>query len=366
MLAATVGPSPLWYLTRATGAVTLLLLTVTVVLGVSNVTRIKAPGWPRFVVEGVHRNVSLLAIVTLAVHIATSVLDPFGSISLLNAVVPFTGTYRPLWLGLGAFASDLLLAIAITSVVRRRLGHGVWRGTHWLAYLCWPLAVVHGLGTGSDVRQLWLLALTAICVTAVVVAVWVRIGNGWPAHRRNRVGAAALSLALPAALVMWLQSGPLAPGWAARAGTPVALLAHGTKVGTKHSGGSRSDSGRTALPTSPFTASLGGTFTEGQAPNGLATVHIAATAANPALSTLDVRIYGTALRGGGLSMTSSAVSFGSSADPTLLQGTITGLDGNEIRAQVSASNGTTLELDIALELNAANGSVSGTVDVTPT
>jgi sulfoxide reductase heme-binding subunit YedZ len=301
--------------------------------------------------------VSLLAIVVLAVHIATSVLDPFGSISLVNAVVPFTGTYRPLWLGLGAFASDLLLAIAITSVVRRRLGHGVWRATHWLAYLCWPLAVVHGLGTGSDVRQLWLLALTVVCVVAVIVAVWVRIGNGWPADRRKRVWAAALSLALPAALAIWLPSGPLAPGWAARAGTPIALLAHGPGAPTKRSGS-------VPLPTSPFTASLGGTFTESQT-NGLATVNIAATAANPALSTLDVRIYGIALRGGGLSMTSSAVSFGSSADPTLLKGTVTGLAGEEIRARVSTSHGTALELDIALQLNAANGSVSGTVNVTP-
>ena len=183
---ANVGPSALWYLTRATGAVTLLLLTVSVVLGVATVGRLQTAGWPRFVVEGLHRNVSLLAILVLLVHIVTSVLDPFASIHLIDAVVPFTASYRPLWLGLGAFASDLLIAIALTSVVRRRLGHGAWRATHWLAYLCWPVAVLHTVGTGSDVKQVWLLALTAACIVAVIVAVWARIGFGWPQQRGLR------------------------------------------------------------------------------------------------------------------------------------------------------------------------------------
>lgn len=356
MLAATVGPSPLWYLTRATGAVTLLLLTVTVVLGVSNVTRIKAPGWPRFVVEGVHRNVSLLAIATLSVHIVTSVLDPFAAITVVNALIPFTGTYRPIWLGLGAFASDLLIAIAITSLVRRRLGHGVWRAIHWLAYLCWPVAVVHGLGTGSDARQLWFLALTVICVVAVVLAVWARVGYGWPAHRGQRMAAATLSLALPIALLVWTRSGPLASNWAVRAGTPLALLVHSTKSPAATGG---------ALQSGPFSASLSGTVTESQATNGLAEVNIVATAAGSTLSALNVRLYGTPLDGGGLSMSSSAVTLGSVSDPTWLQGNVTGLDGQDIRARVSATNGKVYALNMLLQLNAATSSVSGTLTATP-
>ena len=214
MLLATTGPSALWYLTRATGAVTLLLLTASVVLGVANVGRLQSRRWPRFVIEGVHRNVSLLAIAVLIVHIATSVLDPFAGIHLIDAVVPFVGSYRPFWLGLGAFASDLLLAIALTSLVRRRLGHGTWRAIHWLAYLCWPVAVLHTVGTGSDVKQVWLLALTAACVVAVIVAVWARVGFGWPARRGVRGTVVAASVVLPAALVLWLPSGPLGADWA--------------------------------------------------------------------------------------------------------------------------------------------------------
>ena len=221
MLLANVGPSALWYLTRATGAVALLLLTISVALGVANIGRLQRPGWPRFVVEGLHRNVSLLALALLLVHIATSLLDPFAGIKLIDAIIPFTGSYRPIWLGLGAFASDLFIAVAVTSVIRRRLGHGAWRATHWLAYLCWPVAIVHTVGTGSDVKQIWLLALTAACVAHRDAR---RVGAGRVRLARAaymlRASALVASIALPVAFVAWLPGGPLGKDWAARAGTP--------------------------------------------------------------------------------------------------------------------------------------------------
>ena len=99
----------------------------------------------------------------LAVHIVTAVLDSFAPISLLDAVIPFAGSYRPLWLGLGAVAFDLLLAVDDHQPARERLGHRAWRAVHWLAYACWPLAVVHGLGTGSDVHQAWMPSIY-VCV----------------------------------------------------------------------------------------------------------------------------------------------------------------------------------------------------------
>jgi methionine sulfoxide reductase heme-binding subunit len=154
---AAAGPSPLWYLTRATGAVALLLLTASVVLGILGAVRFGSPRWPRFLTAGLHRNLSLLVLALLAVHILTAVLDSFAPIGLKDAVVPFVSAYRPLWLGLGALAFDLLLALAATSLLRRRLGYRAWRSVHWLAYGSWPLALTHGLGTGSDAKVGWML-----------------------------------------------------------------------------------------------------------------------------------------------------------------------------------------------------------------
>jgi DMSO/TMAO reductase YedYZ heme-binding membrane subunit len=360
MVLAAAGPSALWYLTRATGAVTLLLLTGSVMLGIANVGRLQSTRWPRFVIEGVHRNISLLAIAVLVVHVVTSVLDPFAGIRLIDAVVPFVGSYRPLWLGLGAFASDLLLAIAITSLVRRRLGHGVWRATHWLAYLCWPVAVLHTVGTGSDVRQLWLQALTAACILAVIVAVWTRLGVGWPERRRLRGTAFAASVALPAALFAWLPSGPLGSDWARRAGTPASILAQSSGAAPRSS--STSSSGATI---GAFAATVTGTVAQSQAGNGLIAANLVLSVRSAALPALALQIVGEEQPGGGVRMTSSTVSLGSVADPQLFTGAITSLDGTEIDARVASTDGQVLTLAVNLQIT-SGGSATGTVQVSPT
>ena len=216
---ASGGLMALWYLTRATGAVALVLLTLSLVLGVVNVRRFASSRLPRFVLDGWHRTSSLLVCVLLAVHIGTSVLDGYAPIRLADVVIPFGGAYRPLWLGLGALAFDLLLALIVTSLLRARLGVRAWRAVHWLAYACWPVALLHGLGTGSDVRAGWLTWVSAACVAAVIVAIAVRVADRATGARVRLGVAAGLAVAL-AALALWLPSGPLAHGWAAKAGTP--------------------------------------------------------------------------------------------------------------------------------------------------
>jgi predicted ferric reductase len=213
-----------WYLTRASGTVSLILLTVAIVIGVLSIGRVHSRRWPRFVIDGAHRSSSLLAVVFLAVHIATAVLDAFAPISLLDAVVPFAGVYRPIWLGLGTVAFDLLLAVAITSLLRQRLGHRVWRSVHWLAYGTWPFAVVHALGTGSDVQLAWLQLTCAVCGIAVVAAVLGRVAIGWPTRRPLRVGVLGALAAALLVISLWLPQGPLGHDWAKRAGTPTNLL----------------------------------------------------------------------------------------------------------------------------------------------
>jgi sulfoxide reductase heme-binding subunit YedZ len=222
----TAGPSAYWYLTRSSGAVALILLTLALALGIVNVRRWSTERWPRFVVDSLHRSVSLLALAFLCLHILTAVLDTFAPISLANAVIPFTGSYRPLWLGLGALAFDLMLAVILTSLLRRRLGHALWRTTHWLAYASWPIALLHTLGTGSDVKSTWLLALSLGCLVAVIGAVAIRIADGWPDQIARRGAALGTAGVFTFGLLLWLPSGPLGKEWARRSGTPPALLGH--------------------------------------------------------------------------------------------------------------------------------------------
>ena len=223
---AASGGSAYWYLTRSTGAVALVLLTLALALGVVDVRRWSTPQWPRFIVDSLHRNVSLLAMAFLAVHILTSVLDSFAPISLLDAFVPFAGSYRPFWLGLGAVSFDLLIAVTITSLLRQRLGYGTWRAIHWLTYASWPIALLHGFGTGSDAAATWLLVLSVACAGVVLAAVLVRAIAGWPENLGRRSAALGGAGAFSLFLLLWLPAGPLGSEWARRSGTPSALLGH--------------------------------------------------------------------------------------------------------------------------------------------
>jgi predicted ferric reductase len=220
------GPSAYWYLTRSTGAVALVLLTLALTLGVVDVRRWSTPTWPRFLLDTLHRNASLLALAFVGVHVLTSILDSFAPISFLDAVIPFTGSYRPFWLGLGAASFDLMLAVAITSALRRQVGHNAWRAVHWLSYASWPIALLHGFGTGSDVKSGWLLVLSIACLVAVVAAVLVRIAAGWPENLRVRGAALGGTAAFTLGLLLWLPGGPLGHEWARRSGTPSSLLGH--------------------------------------------------------------------------------------------------------------------------------------------
>jgi len=172
----THGPG-LWYATRATGLVTLLMLTASVLLGLLVAGRFNSQRWPRFLTQGLHRNVSLLVLVFLVLHVGTTVLDTYTSIPLSAAFVPFASSYKTGWLSLGAVALDLLIALVVTSLVRDRLGYRAWRRLHWLAYACWPIAVAHGLGIGTDRSVTWVIAMTLGCVGCVGVAAAWRIVN---------------------------------------------------------------------------------------------------------------------------------------------------------------------------------------------
>lgn len=166
----------LWFVSRATGLVTLLLLTSTIVLGCAHAGRVGGGRWPRFAVQAVHRNLALLAAAFVAVHVSSVIIDTYVSLDWFDAVVPFVSSYQPVWVGLGSIAFDLFLASLLTSLVRERLPRRVWRGVHLATYALWPVAVVHAWGIGgADSRLPWVIAIEVACGAAVCAAVARRL-----------------------------------------------------------------------------------------------------------------------------------------------------------------------------------------------
>jgi predicted ferric reductase len=175
-MTATVLHSPLlWFANRGTGFVLLVLLTFSTMLGVLSTARVSPRYWPRMLSQGLHRNVSLLAVTFLAAHVLTAVVDTFVDIRWWNAFIPFTGSYRPAWLGLGSLAFDLLIALTATSMLRHRMSHRPWRGIHLLAYAAWGLGLLHGLQIGTDGATVWGAAISFVCITVVLMSVLVRL-----------------------------------------------------------------------------------------------------------------------------------------------------------------------------------------------
>jgi methionine sulfoxide reductase heme-binding subunit len=179
----------LWYASRATGVVALLLITAVVLLGLLVTRQGRLPGLPRFAVTGLHRNLSLIAVVFVALHVLTAVADGYVDIPLTAAVVPLASPYERLWLGLGAVSLDLTIAVIVTSLLRRHLSRRLWRGVHLLAYLSWPVAWLHSITASKDLQHGWLFLLAVACAAVVVIAVvWRLAAAARDVPRAERVG----------------------------------------------------------------------------------------------------------------------------------------------------------------------------------
>ena len=328
----------LWYATRGTGVVALILFTVVVLLGILTRSGRTVPGLSGFVTAGLHRNASLVAASFLIIHIVTSILDPFAGIKWISAVVPFTSTYRPLWLGLGTVAFDLMLAIIITSLLRNRIGRRVWRSIHWFVYAMWPLAVVHSLGTGSDATQWWMLALVALCVAVVVLAaIWrLLVVSEKPVAVRS-IAVAGVLIA-PMALTAWAMIGPLAPHWAKRAGTPTTVLASSAAQKAQaaaKSANKKTTSTSNANVTVPSgNVNVTGTVHTLQQSSGLMAVVLDGTMSNGMSGQFRIVLRGQPAQGGGISLQDGMIYVAPSTGG-LWQGSVNGLNGGTITGTVT-------------------------------
>jgi methionine sulfoxide reductase heme-binding subunit len=179
----------LWYASRATGVVALLLLTAVLLLGLLVTRQGRLPGLPRFAVTGLHRNLSLIAVVFIVLHVLTAVADSYVNIPLTAAIVPLASPYERVWLGLGAVSLDIMIAVIVTSLLRRHLSRRLWRGVHLLAYVSWPVAWLHSIFSSTDMQHGELFLLAVACATLVVIAVgWRLAAAARDLPRAERVG----------------------------------------------------------------------------------------------------------------------------------------------------------------------------------
>jgi sulfoxide reductase heme-binding subunit YedZ len=177
--------SPLdWYAARAGGVVAYVLLSAGVVLGLAMSGKHPLKRWPRFAIEDVHRFLGLATGTFIAIHIVAIAIDAYLPFSLASLLVPLLSKYRAVWVALGIVAAELLAALAVANHYRDRgLAYRVWRKTHYLNFVVWTAATLHGLGSGTDRSAVWMLSIYAVAIATVVgLTVWRALRSHWP-HR---------------------------------------------------------------------------------------------------------------------------------------------------------------------------------------
>jgi sulfoxide reductase heme-binding subunit YedZ len=168
----------LWYTTRATGFVTLILFTLVVALGTLVANRVGGTFVGRFEINELHRSASIVAMVFLVLHIVTTVLDSFAPTGWLSSIVPFASDYKRVGVALGAVAFDLILAVWISSLMKVRVKNESWRFIHWFSWVAFASAIVHAYVTGTDARDGVGLAIVAACALVVLLAgLWRYFGR---------------------------------------------------------------------------------------------------------------------------------------------------------------------------------------------
>jgi sulfoxide reductase heme-binding subunit YedZ len=340
----------LWYLARASGLVLLAVLTANLVLGIAIQGGWHPRAWPRFAVQAVHRNLALLAVVLLVVHVVTIELDPFVPVGWWAALVPFVSPYRPLWLGLGTLSLDLMVAVVVTSLLRAHLRLRWWRVIHWLAYLAWPVAVLHSLGTGTDTRLTWVFGFELGCVGLVAATVIFRVARA----NRPRVAVRAVLMAAVAAtpmtLLAWSASGPLQSGWARRAGTPTAALASGAPT----PGGVR---GQPTAPA-PFTASFLGSATSSPSGPG-ETISISGVVQGGAGGQLMVSLAASRLPGGSLAVDRGTVTYRPATGSPVYTGAVVSVGPGSLIIRFAPHGGVAVPAELTINGQVPAASVSG-------
>lgn len=342
-----------WDVARAGGFTAYILLSLAMVFGLLMSLRVQsAQKWPRLINDQLHQYLTTLSGVFIAIHVGAVLLDPFTQFTLKEILVPGASHYRPLWMALGIVGAYLGLAIALSSWLRPKIPHRVWRSMHYGTFLVWVLATVHGLGTGSDTRTAWAVAIYLACTGAVVFLMLLRLlGSG-----RARVGWALATVAALVLGVQWTLTGPMQPGWNA--------------VANNHNG-SGSKISLTALTpanavwTSPFTTPAHGQI-QVSGPDSVGQIRLTldGTLSGQPSDVFEMTLVGQTTATGGIAVTSGTMTFGPSLSQPVYHGVLEQLANNEMLGQVTGPNGRVWTVDLTFTLTAGTqSSFDGVVSV---
>ncbi len=350
----------LWYTSRATGVIALVLLGIVLTLGILTASKSTPLGIGKFIGPDLHRRLSISTLVFLVAHIISAILDPFVTVGLGAAVIPFAAKYRPLWVGLGTVSFDLLLVIVATSVVRHKFNHRVWKKIHYLSWVVVSLVLFHALGTGSDAHIKLVEGIYVAFVLVMGGAGLYRAYREFGLDKGRKVIASASLVVVPVALLGWAVNGPLKAGWAKSATGysifPTTTIAVASGTSTKTATSSQVSSGpAVVLPVT--NAAISGTMTQTQTNSGVVVLVLRGSVAN-SVDYVEVQLNGV-VQEGALALESSTAFLGTKTTPNTYTGTVTQANGSALTLSLRGPKGTvTANLNVSLSGSSFSGTIS--------
>jgi predicted ferric reductase len=192
-------PKAYWYLSRGSSFVAMTLLWVSMALGLG-ITNKMARIWPGAPAAfAIHEYVSLLGLCFAIFHALILMGDHYINFTLVQIVTPFATTaYKPLWVGLGQVGFYVWLLVALSFYVRSKIGPKVWRLLHYISFLCYCVALYHGISSGTDTKELWAQAyywisggiLVFLLIQRIVVSITTKLSKR-AAQRTMSIGASS-------------------------------------------------------------------------------------------------------------------------------------------------------------------------------
>jgi sulfoxide reductase heme-binding subunit YedZ len=187
-----------WITSRAAGGAALILAGAAVAVGLMVSARRPATGKTatnKADLRAIHEALSLTTLAMVGLHGLSLLGDSFLNPGLTGIAIPFVGSYRPLWTGLGIVAGYGLAGLGLTYYLRDRIGAARWRKLHRFTALFWVLAIVHTIGAGSDAAEPWFLLITGVMVIPATLLLVLRWLDRWwstpiPPRIQGRPGGA--------------------------------------------------------------------------------------------------------------------------------------------------------------------------------
>jgi DMSO/TMAO reductase YedYZ heme-binding membrane subunit len=163
-----------WLVARAAGLVAFGLLTIAVTLGLTMSTRLLKPQLQKELL-GWHQTLIWTGLAMLALHGGAILLDPVMRFGFSAVLIPGAAPWRPVTVASGVVAGYLMLALAASFRVRRRIGQRRWRLLHYASFVAFALALGHALHAGTDLRGNAGLVFAAIALAPVLWLAFARI-----------------------------------------------------------------------------------------------------------------------------------------------------------------------------------------------